>query len=151
MEKWCVITRTKTDEFIEVCQSKYESTYKAFKNWSNLSISSKQESEILACIANLDNDNNYFENEDGEIDSDLKNIVWCSPDYNDINPLKRFKDLSDIFWKIENDYLKIYVSEFLNEKVENIKVLENKIYLNDIILNDEQEEEFVNFMNNLIF
>lgn len=75
MKKWAVIESNGMDEWMKVYESKEEAIEVAENSWRRLTESEKKKQTITVGLVNVDADDEYYEDENGNIDADIYEIA----------------------------------------------------------------------------
>jgi hypothetical protein len=76
MKKWAVIDSTGTDEFLTVCETKEDALKEADWVWDTMTDGDKKRrTSFIVGLINVDENGDYFENENGSIDADVYEIA----------------------------------------------------------------------------
>lgn len=76
MIKWAIIDNCGTDEYKEVFESKEQAIEAATSEWDRLTDTDKKRREsYLVGLINVDENGDYYEDENGNIDADVYEIA----------------------------------------------------------------------------
>lgn len=76
MKKWCIIDNCGTDEFLTVFKNIEEALEAAENEWGRLTEHDKKRREsYIVGLVNVDENGNYLEDENGNVDADIYEIV----------------------------------------------------------------------------
>ena len=75
MKKWAKIESNGMDEWMQVYDSKEKAIEEAENSWRRLTESEKKKQTITVGLVNVDADDEYFEDEHGNIDADIYEVA----------------------------------------------------------------------------